>query len=176
MKRSPLHSEEYESIPSSLSIMALRYLFDPRPTQARVSSSSALPHFTPTSSTTQEKVLLSQVIPSSATSIPVEVPVPEMSAVWLARWCLRVFTLGTLLVVLIYQWIPHVSSLVVDPVVRKDYTPMTPNIGLPTWLSSSFGQYSPWLPAGPYPPVPRGCHLDQINIVSARVARKFFQI
>jgi hypothetical protein len=155
--------------------MALRYLFDPRSTRMR-GSSSTLPHFSPTSPAIEEKVAFSQSIPSMATSsaveVPIpEVPIPEVSAVWFSRWCLRVFTLGTVLIVLI-QWIPHDTSLVDNPVVRKDYTPMTPNIGLPTWLSSSFGQYSPWLPAGSYPPVPADCYLDQVNIVSAGVATK----
>lgn len=46
------------------------------------------------------------------------------------------------------------------------YTPTTPDLGLPDRIAHSLAQYSPYWPVDKYT-VPRGCAVDQVNIVRA---------
>lgn len=41
----------------------------------------------------------------------------------------------------------------------------------PESISHHLAQYSPWFPAGLYPEIPQGCHVEQVNILHRHGAR-----
>lgn len=149
--------------------MVFRYLFSTHPTPPR-EGFIALPQSDPTDPTKYEKNVLAAFALHPLTRSELDGAVaPEKFHRFLLRWALLAIGIFVGTILFICQLLPSVAD---DPVVRSTYTPVTPNIGLSHQLAQTFGQYSPWYPAEAYVPPPSGCHVDQVNIVSANMKNR----